>query len=459
MHSCAAIATAPGKAGIAVIRMSGDDAIEIASKVFVPAGNKKLCDVGANVSVYGTIFSPDGEKIDSGLCTCFYAPKSFTGENTVEISCHGSVVAQSLVLEALICAGAQMAGPGEFTKRAFVNGKLSLSQAEAVGQLIDAQSKASLKLSSNNLDGRISSKIKELSDEITYLLASVYAYIDYPDEDMRDVTNAEMIDRINILKQNINELSSTYSSGVAINEGVRAAIIGKTNVGKSSLLNMLLGFDRAIVTDIAGTTRDIISEKISIGNIMLRLSDTAGIRKSDDTVEKIGIEMALNEARNGDVVFAVFDVTDKDFDSLSKILEVINIEYVKQRCIIVLNKCDVADYSVHKEYFENLGFDKIVTISAKEGKGKEQIQKCVEKIFPDSTLIDEKAIITNARQNAALKSAVQSLDFALCALNTLTPDMACLDMENALSQLLECDGRQVSEEIVNSIFSHFCVGK
>ena len=459
MHTCAAVATAPGKAGISVIRLSGDDSIEIAAKVFKPASGRELSEIPANTAVYGKIVDSDGRKIDGGMCTCFYAPKSYTGENTAEISCHGSPVGTSLVLAAVFAAGAKPALAGEFTKRAFVNGKLDLTQAEAVAALIDAKSAAALKLSSNQLDGVVSGKIKECADEITLLLASLYAYIDYPDEDMTDIPLCELKDRVLKIRNGIDALASTYSTGIAISDGVRSAIIGSPNTGKSSFLNMLIGSERAIVTDIAGTTRDVVSENVCVGNIRLLLSDTAGIRETSDEVEKIGVRRSLDELENSSLVFCLFDasreLTRQEKDFCAKLSEYKDVKNI----VMVINKCDIAQPEEYRSFFAGRGFDNIAEISAKTGMGVENIKAALEKIYPDGEDIENAAILTNARQFSALCEARECFDKALEALETLTPDAACLDMEAALARLYEADGRRASEEIVNGIFSHFCVGK
>ncbi len=459
MHTCAAVATAPGKAGISVIRLSGDDSIKIAAKVFKPASGKALTKIPANTAVYGKIVGADGKKIDGGMCTCFHAPKSYTGENTVEISCHGSPVGTSLVLSAVFAAGAKPALAGEFTKRAFVNGKLDLTQAEAVAALIDAKSAAALKLSSNQLDGVVSGKIKKCADEITMLLASIYAYIDYPDEDMTDIPLPELAYRVQKIRKDIDALASTYSTGLAISDGVKAAIVGSPNTGKSSFLNMLSGFERAIVTDIAGTTRDVVSENVCVGNIRLLLSDTAGIRETSDTVEKIGVKRSLEELENSELAFCMFDASRKLTKEETEFCGRLSEYKDTKNIIIVINKCDIADFAKHRKFFASRGFDNIVCISAKTGSGKEQIAAVLEKIYPGGENIENAAILTNARQFSALCEASEFFDKASKALITLTPDAACLDMEAALARLYEADGRRVSEEIVNGIFSHFCVGK
>ncbi len=458
MHTIAALATAGGKGGIAVIRLSGDDCIEIASKVFKPF-RTRLCDAQSNLQIYGEIVGSNGQRIDTGLATVFRAPHSYTGENTVELSCHGSPVGVSLILTALFENGAEHALPGEYTKRAFVNGKLDLTQAEAVGELIDAESTAAHKLFSAQLSGSVGKLVREQADEITLLLASLYAYIDYPDEDMTDIPVPELRERLVKMKNKLQRLTGSYSTGLAIKEGVKSAIVGLPNTGKSSFLNSLIGFDRAIVTDIAGTTRDVVTERVTVGDIKLCLSDTAGLHETEDTVEKIGVERSRTALENSSLVFGMFDVSQDIGQQEVEVAQLLADNKSDKNIIIVLNKCDKNSPEGHEDYFRKLGFDRIVSVSAKNGEGLEKVADAVKSFYPDADKALEGEILANARQHSALTKAVNNIEKALSALDSLTPDTACLDMEAALGELLEADGRGVSEEIVNSIFSHFCVGK
>ncbi len=463
MHTCAALSSAAGKAGVAVIRLSGDDAVTIASAVFRPKNGKSLEDCPARFAVYGTAFAPDGKKIDTGLATVFRAPHSYTGENTVEITCHGSPVGVSLILGALFEAGAKPALPGEFTKRAFVSGKLDLTQAEAVADLLDAQSADELRLFSAQLEGGLGEKIRMLSDKITELLASVYAYMDYPDEDMSELSDDEMSEQIQAVLEELTVLSASYSSGRAVTKGLYTVIAGAPNTGKSTFFNLLAGTDRAIVTDIAGTTRDVITETVLCAGVKLKLADTAGLRDTDDTVEKIGVERSEKALDESELLFAVFDasgeMTAKDEAFIRKIAA-----FAKTKPVIALiNKSDIASekqINVWESALIHAGIEHRLIVSAKSGDGRNRLEELMRKLFPLSgEALEQGMILANARQYAAVTKAAACLKNALQALETLTRDMAGLDLEQALGALCEADGRQVSEQVVNTIFSRFCVGK
>ena len=455
----AAISTPPGKGGVAIIRISGARAIEIAEKMFIPKSKKALSSVPARVQVFGDILY-SGDVIDDGLATLFRAPHSFTGEDTVEISCHGGILITEKVLESAFLSGAVPAGAGEFTRRAFINGKLSLTEAEAVGNLLSAESEEQLKLASCGSLERLSSRINGIRTSLVSLLSSIYARIDYPDEELGDFSDSETEKMLSDILLDMEGLLSTYKTGKAVSEGVKTVICGKPNVGKSSLYNMLLERDAAIVTDIEGTTRDVLTEKISLGRVMLLLSDTAGIRRREDIdfVEKIGIERSLSNIKEAELILAVFDGS-KPLDSEDKLL----IESVSEReCakIAVINKSDLG-LKISRDDFAL--FDGVIVISAKEdgGEGKKTLVSAVEKLFTDEKIVTGRdAIIFSARQNSNLLNAVNLTRSAIDALRMgISCDAVSSDIERALGSIAELDGRAVSEEVVADIFSKFCVGK
>ncbi|MBQ8759543.1 MAG: tRNA uridine-5-carboxymethylaminomethyl(34) synthesis GTPase MnmE, partial [Clostridia bacterium] len=386
-----------------------------------------------------------------------------TGEDTVEISCHGSVVGTSLVLGAVLDAGARHALPGEFTKRAFISGKLDLTQAEAVADLLDAENADQLRLFSAQLEGGLGKKIKACSDKITEMLAAVYAYIDYPDEDMSDMSDSELEAAICEVRAELEKLCFSYASGTAVTKGVSTAIVGAPNTGKSTFFNLLAGFDRAIVTDIAGTTRDVITESVSVAGVKLLVSDTAGIRDTDDTVEKIGVERSKSALDECGLCIAVFDGSrEMSGDDLSFAEEIAGLCNGKN-VVAVINKTDIASderICKMKKVLSHKGIRNIVAMSAKTSDGKSAFEDIIRSFYPEAESgIASGLIITNARQYAAVSRALEGLDRALGAIKNLTRDMAGLDLEEALQALCEADGREVSEQIVSTIFSRFCVGK
>ncbi len=455
----AAVSTPPGKGGVAIIRISGAGAVEVADKIFFAKSKKKLVDSLPRVQIYGNIVS-DGEDIDDGLATVFRAPYSYTGEDTVEISCHGGVLVTSAVLEAVFRAGAVPAGRGEFTRRALINGKLSLTDAEAVGNLLEAESREQIKLSSSRARGLLLESIENIRISLTEILSSIYARIDYPDEDLGDFTDAESLERLENVKSKMEKLLSTYKTGKAINEGIKTVICGKPNVGKSSLYNIILGEDAAIVTDIEGTTRDVLSSKIPLGRVLLSLSDTAGIRSTDgvDLVEKIGIERSGKRIEDAELVFAVFDTSRPFTNEDGEILKMLGgINAVK---IAILNKCDLAEIL---DKAKLSGFDEIIEISAKDDalSALELLSSTVDRLFTDEKIMPARdAIISSARQNSELKNALLLVNSAIDAYKLgMSADAASSDIERALGQIAELDGRAVSDEVVADIFSKFCVGK
>ncbi len=456
-RTVAAISTPYGKGGIAVIRISGAEAVRVADRMFRLSGGRTLGGTESNRAVYGEILS-EGEVIDTGIATVFRAPHSYTGEDTVEISCHGGILLQRTVLSAALLCGASPAGPGEFSKRAFLNGKLRLSQAEAVMELIEAESVEKLRLTSAQARGALSGRLDRLSADLKRLIASTYAFIDYPDEDLTDVSVPELIRALDGLRGETAALLRTYRCGKAVCEGLKTVIAGKPNTGKSSFLNLLLGEERAIVTDIAGTTRDTIEETATLGGVLLRLCDTAGIRETDDAVERAGVARACDKLESADLVLALFDgAREADGDDLAFLERLRRLKEKGTEIFVLINKADLPA-RIDRGLFAE--FSPVLSVSARGGDTAE-LQRCVEERFLSGQLsYDGTAILTNARQYAALSQADEALCRALDALKGgMTQDVAGLDMELALSRLAETDGRETAADITDEIFSHFCVGK
>ena len=456
----AAVSTARGKGGVALLRVSGDRAVEICERVFLPRNRKPLSDCPARTALYGSILAPDAtgawSEIDDGIATLFRAPASFTGEDTVEIACHGGILLTETVLAALIAAGARAAEAGEFTRRAFLNGKMGLSAAEALGNLLEAQTAEQLTLAHAGTDGRIEARCREIYDSLCAVLAAVYAKIDYPDEDLADMSREEMEAALSACILRVEALRATYRTGHAIAEGIPTVICGKPNVGKSSLYNRILGRDAAIVTDIKGTTRDVLCDTASLGRVTLRLYDTAGLHETSDVVEQIGIDRARDAMERAELILAVFDGAsepDAEDEALAQALQNSN-----ATVIAVVNKSDLGTYS---EDFCRAHFAHTVTLSAGSGEGMELLQALVEERFVSGDLDTKNdAILTNARQKGAAEACLEALRNALNALRMGLPiELCCNDCEGAMQAIGELDGRAVSEDIVSQIFSHFCVGK
>lgn len=459
LDTIAAVSTPYGKGGIAVIRVSGEDAIAISERVFFPKDGKLLGEKESARAVYGDIFENNGGKrqIDDGLAVVFRAPRSFTGEDTVEISCHGGVLVTQRVLTAILAAGARPALAGEFTKRAFINGKMTLTGAEALGDLLEAQTDEQISLARSNMRGTLSGEVKEIYGSLGDVLAAIFAHIDYPDEDLADVSHSEMLAIARESLSRLERLQSTYSTGRAVTEGIPTVILGRTNAGKSSIYNRIVGRDAAIVTDIEGTTRDVLTDTAKIGRVILRLSDTAGLRDSGDTVEMIGIDRARAAAESADLILAVFDgsrAPDGDDAEFMEYLKGLN--GVK---VAIVNKSDLGANAEMSALLKDLSHT--CTLSAGSGEGFDSLSALIEKIYIDEHLdTGNDAIISNARQNASVISAIEALNLAIDAIeNELPLEICCAEVENALSALGELDGRTVSEDIVSRIFANFCVGK
>jgi tRNA modification GTPase len=455
----AAISTPFGRGGVALIRVSGDEALDICEKVFFPFNKKKLSECEVRSAVYGEIVS-ENTTVDDGIAIFYKAPASYTGEDTVEISCHGGIHLASTVLQALFTSGAVPAEAGEFTKRAFLNGKLSLTEAESVINLIDAVTDEQIKLASSHRRGVLSKYADKIYGEILALVSSTYAYIDYPDEDLTDVSVDELKNSLTDIKNELLSLEKSYKRGKAVSEGIKTVIVGKPNAGKSSLLNTLLGEKRAIVTDIAGTTRDVIEENVKLDHIVLRLSDTAGIRETEDKVEKIGVDLALEKIADSELVFAVFDVSGELSKEDTDLITYLKEKSGDKKVIAVLNKTDlgqcVATYSKLKDAFENT-----VLVSTVSSDGTDKLCEIAEKMFFDGEIdYNTDAVIANARQNSAVISAREAVSRAISSIEKgFTQDIAGMDLEAALGAIAELDSRNIGEDIVNDIFSRFCIGK
>ncbi len=453
----AAVSTPYGKGGVALIRISGENALSIGETIFSPASQKKLGEISCGKMTYGTIHRPDGYDLDDGMAVFFKAPHSFTGEDTVEITCHGGVLVTNAVLEAALLAGARPAEAGEFTRRAYVSGKIKLSEAESLGNLLEAKTNTQMRLARNGLRGSLAKKIDELYLELREVMTSVFAAIDFPDEDLAEMSREEMIESIENVQKKIAHLANTYGTGRAINEGVATVICGRTNAGKSSVYNRILGYDAAIVTDIEGTTRDVLRENATMGKTLLRLCDTAGLRKTEDKVESIGIERTKEEMANAGLILAVFDasqeLTKEDIELCQEIAE------KKTPCIALLNKNDLATKGNLSPIEQS--FSHTVSVSAKSGEGFDELAKLIDSLFIDGEInVETDAVVTGARQYASLKNAEKSLTHTLEDLKANTPlDLCCIGIEEALTSLGELDGRELGEEIVAEIFSKFCVGK
>lgn len=453
-RTIAAISTPIGTGGIAVIRISGADAISIADKVF--CGKGKLSDSPSHTVHYGFIKDGDGNTVDEVLATVMRAPKTFTREDIVEISTHGGITASQGVLDAVIHAGAYIAEPGEFTKRAFLNGRIDLSQAEAVIDIINSKSALAKANALNQLEGNLSAEIKKIRGALVHLASQMQVIIDYPDEDLEDVTTDDIR---RICAENLaltQKLLKTADSGRIMREGIRVSISGKPNVGKSSVLNMLSHSERAIVTDIAGTTRDVIEEYVNLDGIPLILSDTAGIHDTDDTVEKIGVERSLKSINEADLVLAVIDGS-RGTDSYDKAV----LESTKdKKRIILVNKSDIAKADI--EYIKSLSDgSEVIEISALTGDGADRLSEVIKKIYNLGEIgVSNGTVITNMRHKKALDATETALSRAVSALDGgMPPDIAAIDINSAIESLGEITGETVSDLIVDSIFHNFCVGK
>lgn len=453
----AAVSTLMGRSAIGILRMSGDDAIEIAARVFKPDNGKALDQCAPRKMINGAFYGENGEIIDQCVAVFCRAPHSYTGENTVELQCHGSPTVLTAGLRSLFAAGARQATRGEFTKRAFLNGKLDLAQSEAVIDLIDAETEEMMRNAAAQLGGAMSGKMDTIYSELTDIMSHFHAVIDYPDEEIEPFEAENVINTLTGTASDINKLLKTFERGRVVREGVRCAIIGRPNAGKSSLLNALLGYDRAIVTDIPGTTRDTIEEKLMLGGIMLRLADTAGLRDTADVVEQLGVERARAAAENAELVFALFDGSKPLCADDEAVIEGAK---AAKHAIAVVNKNDLGRALSPEDESRLSSFGTVCTVSAKLGEGLDVLEEAVAAIFKDNAPVPAGEMITNERQAQALRRALEGVVRAKDALAMgLTPDAVLTDVEEAMTAIGEITGRAIREDITARIFERFCVGK
>lgn len=454
----AAISTAVGEAGIGIVRISGKKSLEIANKVF--KGNKveELNEGHSKRLVYGHIVDRENNKIiDEVLISFMKGPHTYTREDMVEIYCHGGIISVKKVLDLVLKNGARLAEPGEFTKRAFLNGRLDLSQAEAVIDMIRAKTDKSFETSLNQLEGSISAKIKEIRDILLEMIAHVEASIDFPDEDIEEVTYEDLEERALKVKEKIEKLLETADRGRILRDGLNTVILGKPNVGKSSLLNAILRENRAIVTDIPGTTRDIIEEYVNIDGIPLRIIDTAGIRKTEDIVEQIGVNRAKESVEKADLIIAVFDISRELSDEDFQIIDIVK----DKKSIILLNKIDLPN-KFSKSYIQSLIGDKlIIETSVASGIGVEVLEKSIKDMFYSGEVeIHSDTVITNLRHKNQLEKALENINSALNDIRNYIPiDCIEVDLKNCWDNLGEISGETIDEDILDKIFSKFCIGK
>lgn len=454
----AAISTAPTNGGIGIVRMSGKNCFTILEKIFIPKQKQKIEDIPGYSMKYGYVIDyQTKEKIDEVLVSFFKEPKSYTTENMCEINCHGGVIVEQKILEQCLMAGAELAEPGEFTKRAFLNGRIDLSQAEGIIDLINAKTTQEAKISFHQLEGGLSQKIQEIRKDLLSMMADIEANIDYPEYDLEEVTNANMLKTLHEVKIKLEALQKSFATGKLLKEGIKTVIIGKPNAGKSSLLNAILNEERAIVSKIEGTTRDTIEEMVNLHGIPLKLIDTAGIRNAEDEIEKIGVNKAIQLSEEADLIIAIFDNTKPLEKEDLAILDLLK----NKKAIILLNKIDEKD-----EHLEQVKEIKelnkpILKISAKTKQGLEALYEQILKMFELKEIeLNDGNLITNVRHKEHIRKAINYVNEAKNTVEQNLPiDIVSVPVKQILEELSSITGENVSEDIINEIFSKFCLGK
>lgn len=453
MSTIAAISTGQAAGGIGVVRISGENALSVADRIFKTVSGIKLEKLSGYKAAFGKVFF-EKKCVDEAVALVFKAPKSYTGEDVVEISCHGGLLVTKQVLRAALANGAVPAEAGEFTKRAFLNGKMDLTRAESVMNIISAKSEQAKSAALNTLDGALYKKISEISLSLKKTAAQMAAWVDYPDEEIDDLSDDKLKETLLTAKTELEKLIKSFDVGQIIIEGVETAIVGKPNVGKSTLMNLLSGCEKSIVTSVAGTTRDIVEETVTLGNNVLRLADTAGLHDTEDTVEKIGVDRTRQKLDRASLVLAVFDSSTEIDDEDMEIIKMCN----GKNAVAIINKTDLnTKFNAEKI---NKSFENVVYLSAKDRNGIQELEKAIEKVLGTADFDTSAATLMNERQLACCKSALQSIDEAISALEIgMTRDALNVNIDVAVESLDTLTGEKATESVVNEIFSQFCVGK
>ena len=452
-ETIAAISTGSTASAVGMVRLSGEKAIEIADLIFKSKSGQKLCDKKGYTALFGNVYDNDGV-FDTAVALVFRAPKSYTGEDIVEITVHGGIYLTKRLLRAALSCGARLAEAGEFTKRAFLNSKMTLSQAEAVTALISAQGQEQAKAALYVTEGRLNKECSQIKEKITVLLGQISAYCDYPDEDIVDVSRETLLKELEEIKTKLSNLLRDFDKGKVLSQGIDTAIVGSPNVGKSTIMNLLSGFEKSIVTDIAGTTRDIVEDTVRVGDFTLRLSDTAGIRETADVVEAVGVERARKRIDTAALILAVFDASKPLCDEDLKLIDSMK----GKNAIAIINKDDL-DGSIDEEVIKS-GFDKVIRISAKTSAGAKILEETITSSLEEFKLSSDALIIINERQFDCASRALKEIEGAYFATKEgQMPDMIGITLEEALFALCELSGESATEAVVNEIFSKFCVGK
>lgn len=453
MSTIAAISTGQAAGGIGVVRISGENALSVADRIFKTVSGIKLEKLSGYKAAFGKVFFEE-KCVDEAVALVFKAPKSYTGEDVVEISCHGGLLVTKQVLRAALANGAVPAEAGEFTKRAFLNGKMDLTRAESVMNIISAKSEQAKSAALNTLDGALYKKISEISLSLKKIAAQMAAWVDYPDEEIDDLSDDKLKATLLTAKAELEKLIKSFDVGKIIIEGVETAIVGKPNVGKSTLMNLLSGCEKSIVTSVAGTTRDIVEETVTLGNNVLRLADTAGLHDTEDTVEKIGVDRTRQKLDRASLVLAVFDSSTEVDDEDMEIIKMCN----GKNAVAIINKTDLnTKFSAEKI---NKNFENVVYLSAKDRNGIQELEKAIEKVLGTADFDTSAATLMNERQLACCKAALQSIDEGISALEIgMTRDALNVNIDVAVESLDTLTGEKATESVVNEIFSQFCVGK